>query len=658
MQMKNSVIWRMLAWFLLLALIPLGTVVIFVQRQVNQTVVEVELQATLKEARLHAAESAYHPDAFEQHTQIYEGTEEVAFILGMDGTYLAHTHPQKIGSSAENDFTPEILGAFFSSTSGSLDNADDGQIIGYAAIPGQNAVMVILKDNRAIQNTLNALSRSIFTQLSMILLITSIVSGVAILAVINPLRQLANFADQVGSGNLEATIDQTDFEGEIAVLANSLTNMTARLRDLITNLESKVDERTRDLAMASEVSRQITRVLELDLLLPELVEKTRRGFNLLSVSLYLYDQQTEQLLLEAGTSREGTLMELGLKSFPISARPSLVAQVARDRRAEIIKDIEKSVVHFSNPRLPDMRAEAAYPMLVSDELVGVLDLQSETVGRFQESEAQIFATLAEQIAIAVRNAQLYRQQERVAEELERTDLMKSQFLASMSHELRTPLNSIINFTQLIAMGVAGPVTEEQLTMLNTSLSSSRHLLQLINDVLDISKIQAGKLSLYIEEGVNLNEEIKAVVDIAEPLLGKQNAALEQPIRFIQDIDPNLPLTACDRRRLRQVLLNLLSNAIKFTEQGSITLSAKKKGGEFIFAVMDTGPGIPQKMQTSIFEPFVQVTNDIKQTQGTGLGLPISRSLVQAHGGDLWVESQIGEGTTFFFNLPFRPPMTQ
>lgn len=270
-------------------------------------------------------------------------------------------------------------------------------------------------------------------------------------------------------------------------------------------------------------------------------------------------------------------MKSGAKSFHISARPSLVAQVARDRKAEIINDIEKSAIYFSNPRLPDTRAEAAFPMLVSDELVGVLDLQSETVGRFQEDEAQIFSTLAEQIAIAVRNAQLYRQQEHLAQELERTDLMKSQFLASMSHELRTPLNAIINFTQLITMGVAGPVTDEQVTMLNTSLSSSRHLLQLINDVLDISKIQAGKLSLYIEEHVNLYDEIQAVVDMAEPLLGKQNALLEQPIRFIQDIDDCLPLTACDRRRIRQVLLNLLSNAIKFTEQGSITLSEKEGG---------------------------------------------------------------------------------
>src|SRR3990172_1993273 len=197
MQVKSSIIWRMLAWFLLLALIPLGAVVIFVQRQVNQTVVNVELQSAVREARLHAAESAYHPNAFEQHTQIYEGTKEVAFILGTDGTYLAHTDQQKIGALAENDFTANIVQTFFSNNSGSIDNTDAGQIIGYADIAGQNSVMVIVKDNQAVQKTLDSLSRSIFLQLSVILLITSIVSGVAILAVINPLRQLANFAEKL-----------------------------------------------------------------------------------------------------------------------------------------------------------------------------------------------------------------------------------------------------------------------------------------------------------------------------------------------------------------------------------------------------------------------------------------------------------------------------
>jgi signal transduction histidine kinase len=488
MQIKNSIVWRMIAWFILLALIPLGTVMVFVQRQVNQTVLDAELQAAGREARLCAADSVHHSDALDELARVFGAGEQTAFILGADGAYLAHSDPQKAGALADNDFTPEILQTLTSGQDGSLDHADSGQVIGYAAIPGQRAVAVVLKDNQAVVNTMNSLSRSIFVQLSVILLITSIVSGVAILAVISPLRRLATFAEEVGAGNLDATVDQTDLEGEIAVLAASLTTMTARLRGLVSNLEAKVRERTR--------------------------------------------------------------------------------------------------------------------------------------------------------------------------ELERADLMKSQFLASMSHELRTPLNAIINFTQLLAMGVVGPVTEEQASMLNTSLTSARHLLQLINDVLDMSKITAGQLSLYVEEGVNLGDEIQAAVAMAEPLLQQQNAALEQPIQFIQDVDDDLPPVACDRRRVRQVLLNLLSNAIKFTGQGSITLSVKKREKECLFAVMDTGPGIPPEMQARIFEPFVQAADGVKHAQGTGLGLPISRSLVQAHGGELWLESTPGEGTTFFFTLPFHPSVPQ
>jgi len=146
-----------------------------------------------------------------------------------------------------------------------------------------------------------------------------------------------------------------------------------------------------------------------------------------------------------------------------------------------------------------------------------------------------------------------------------------------------------------------------------------------------------------------------VAEIIGPLLQKQNATLEQPIQFVQDIDDNLPLIACDRRRIRQVLLNLMSNAIKFTEKGIISLSVKSQGDEILFAVMDTGLGISQEMKERIFQPFIQTANIIKHVQGIGLGIHISRNLIQAHGGDLWVESKIGEGSTFFFTLPVCSP---
>jgi len=580
-------------------------------------------------------------------TQIYgNNNHEIAFILGTDGTYLAHSDPQKIGALAANDFDAETLQTLSSGESGSLDNALDKQMFGYAAVPDQNAVMVIVKNNQAVSGMLDSLESSITLQLSVTLLITSIISGVAILTIVNPLRTLAVFADQVGSGNLDAVLNLPDVEGEIAVLANSLKDMASRLRDMIVTLESKVAERTRDLDVASEVSRQITRVLDMDVLLPQLVEQTRQGFNLYYVSLFLYDLQTQELHLEVETGAEGKHVRAEVRSFHIDARPSLVAQVAREGKAEIINDTANSPAHLRNLHLPDTRAEANFPMFVGDEIIGVLNLQSETVDRFQESDARIFSTLAEQIAIAVRNAQLYREQEHVALELERTDRMKTQFLASMSHELRTPLNAIINFTQMVALGMAGDVTDEQRDLLEQSTNSSKHLLHLINDVLDIGKIQAGKLSLFIEHDVNLYREIESAVGMLS------NTALSKGVQLVNDIDDNLPIVSGDKRRIRQVILNLLSNAAKFTEQGTITLSAKLQDDKVVIAVIDTGPGIPETAQELIFEAYAQ-TEDGTKVEGTGLGLPISRSLAQAHGGDLWVESKVGDGAAFYFTLPAK-----
>jgi len=232
-------------------------------------------------------------------------------------------------------------------------------------------------------------------------------------------------------------------------------------------------------------------------------------------------------------------------------------------------------------------------------------------------------------------------------EAEEADRVKSQFLASMSHELRTPLNAVLNFTEMMALGMIGPVSEKQTEVLNKSLDSGNHLLQLINDVLDVSKMQSGMLNLFIEDNVNLSEVLASVVATAEPLLqGK-------PVKLVRDIDRNLPALRGDKRRIRQILLNLLSNAAKFTESGSITLSVKKRSDEVLFAVIDTGPGIKSEDSELIFQPFIQTETGIKHQGGTGLGLPISRHLVQAHGGRIWVESESGEGASFIFTLPLN-----
>lgn len=233
------------------------------------------------------------------------------------------------------------------------------------------------------------------------------------------------------------------------------------------------------------------------------------------------------------------------------------------------------------------------------------------------------------------------------EQAERSDQVKSAFLASMSHELRTPLNSIINFSKFVLKGVMGPVTEKQTEALNKVVDSGKHLLDLINDVLDISKIESGSLKLFVEENVDVREILETAAATTEGLL------MEKPVALRLRIEEKLPLITGDRQRILQVVLNIVSNACKFTEAGSIEIVARQDKDEILITFKDTGPGIPPEEHAMVFEPFKQTETGMRQGSGTGLGMPISKSLVEAHGGRLWLESTPGEGTTFFVRLPIE-----
>jgi len=216
----------------------------------------------------------------------------------------------------------------------------------------------------------------------------------------------------------------------------------------------------------------------------------------------------------------------------------------------------------------------------------------------------------------------------------------------MSHELRTPLNAILNLTAFVADGVLGPIEAEQAEALREAIASGKHLLSLINDILDLSKIEVGMMDLFIQE-VDLNEALAATVSVARGLIK------DKPLELIVDCDPDLPVLFGDKRRIRQVFLNLVSNGIKFTSRGQLTISAHREGDSIHAAVSDTGIGIAPEHQLLIFESFTQVQQSPSEVAGTGLGLPISKFFVEAHGGTLWVESQVGQGSTFHVVLPIR-----
>lgn len=287
---------------------------------------------------------------------------------------------------------------------------------------------------------------------------------------------------------------------------------------------------------------------------------------------------------------------------------------------------------------------------LADIVLGRITFSSPTPYRFSNFEKRLIRGLSDLVAAALERSRLYEEQVDIAEQLRTVDQMKSQFLASMSHELRTPLNAILNFTEFVSLGMLGEVNDKQKDALGKSLDSAKHLLALINDVLDMSKIEAGMMKLFIEENIDITPELHALIATGQTLLKDKDVVM------IADIDTDLPRIVGDKRRIRQILLNLLSNACKFTEKGSVTLRVKKRQDELLFAIIDTGPGIPLADQTIIFEPFRQTEHGIKHAGGTGLGLPITQKLVEAHGGKLWLESDVGRGASFYLTLPIHSDM--
>lgn len=414
-------------------------------------------------------------------------------------------------------------------------------------------------------------------------------------------------------------------------------------------LLQQTQKRAVELETVSRVSAATSTILETEKLLRAVVELTKRSFNLYHAHVYLLDPGEQHLVLAAGAGDAGESMVKQGWQIPLDHPRSVVARAARQEEGVIVNDVRADEGFLANPLLPATRAELAVPMIAGNRLLGVLDVQADMSHYFSEEDVRIQSSLATQVAIALQNARLYQEQLETAEQLREFDRLKSEFLASMSHELRTPLNSIIGFADVLLEGIDGELNERMEEDVRLIRSSGEHLRELIGDILDMSKIEAGMMDLRPEA-----VDVRDLVDDLEAFARTQLMVYGKDLNFGIQIAPDVDRIQADRTRFKQVLYNLISNAIKFTSDGRVTLSMDMDDGNLLVEVEDTGIGIKDKDIPIVFEQFRQVDGSLTRSAGgTGLGLPISKSLVELHGGELWVESEVGEGATFSFTIPAR-----
>ena len=469
---------------------------------------------------------------------------------------------------------------------------------------------------------------------------------------VGPIQALRAGAARIGAGDLSQRISVKTGD-ELEGLADQFNDMAGRLQESYADLEKKVEQRTHELAQSvaelralGEVSQAVNSTLDLQEVLNTIVSKAVQLSDTDAGAIYDYDETRKEFGQRSTYGMDDDLIA-AFKERRIRIGDPGIGQAARERVPLQIADLQKE----PPSDLLEVVVRAGYravlivPLLGADRIVGALLVRRKRPGEFSKQTIDVLQTCAAQSVLAIQNARLFQEIGEKSRQLEVASQHKSQFLANMSHELRTPLNAILGYTELILDEIYGETPEKMRSVLERVQRNGKHLLGLINDVLDLSKIEAGQFTLTLVE-YSVKDVVHNVFSAVESLANEKKLALRV------EMPKNLPVGRGDERRLTQVLLNLVGNAIKFTDEGEVSVKASANNGAYMVSVCDTGPGISTADQGKLFQDFQQADNSAtKKKGGTGLGLAISRRIIEMHGGRIWVESSLGHGSTFAFTVP-------
>jgi signal transduction histidine kinase/ActR/RegA family two-component response regulator len=432
-----------------------------------------------------------------------------------------------------------------------------------------------------------------------------------------------------------------DFAAQAAI-ALWQAELTSSLEARTAELASKVEQ----LEALREVGEVVSSTLDPDIVLDSIVSNAVRLTGTDGGSIMEYLEETDAFVVRAAYGSSPQLLDR-LHTVTIRRNDSLVGRAVTERRTIQVADLAEATsdAHLDALLSDGWRSVLAIPMIRGDVIIGALVIRRRIVGSFPDEMVDLLETFAAQSTVALVNARLFRELETKSAELEVASRHKSEFLASMSHELRTPLNAVIGFSEVLIDRMFGELNERQDEYVRDIWNSGRHLLELLNEILDLSKVEAGQMVLE-----------PTTVDVAQTLdyavsLVRERAA-KHGITVDVAVGPGIDVIETDPLRFKQVMLNLLSNAVKFTSDGGrVDITAEVVDDDLVIAVTDTGPGIPEADRERIFDSFQQGGRGVAREEGTGLGLTLSRRIVELFGGRLWLESEVGRGSTFAFTIP-------